>query len=437
MTWRLNICYGITSRGTAFFLAAWMLVSCDIVQSQTIRDIGTDSRLSGNSETISPLQKSFDQPDPSDFEALLQSGIKAPTGGWDTWIWKAFKMRDIRKMRILLSHGVRPSSPARPGSSMVEIAARTGQTGLVKLLLDYGCPPGQALWIACDRGDSQLVEVLLASGASPTSTRFPSKDTPLSTVIRLRHDAVALKLLEYGADPKLAIPEGQSTLHFAVAMGCPLTVKHLLDAGGNPNAPFSQPVSPAFFRLFRPGAMRWMLKMDRNPTLLMASADVGNIQIARYLIQAGAKKTPRTRTPGMWAINFAANRGDVRMMRLLLGQDPYHEDRIIEISLSQQKAVMFDHEGKEIFKTKVSTGKRGFSTPAGEYVITNKHRDWTSTLYHASMPYFQRLSCADFGMHQGVVPDYPASHGCIRVPAANASKLFGVTQVGDRVRILK
>ncbi|RYD18972.1 MAG: L,D-transpeptidase, partial [Verrucomicrobiaceae bacterium] len=78
----------------------------------------------------------------------------------------------------------------------------------------------------------------------------------------------------------------------------------------------------------------------------------------------------------------------------------------------------------------------GFSTPTGEYVITNKYRDWTSTLYDASMPYFQRLSCGDFGLHQGNVPGYPASHGCIRVPAGNAQKLFTLTQAGDRVRIL-
>ena len=52
------------------------------------------------------------------------------------------------------------------------------------------------------------------------------------------------------------------------------------------------------------------------------------------------------------------------------------------------------------------------------------------------MPYFQRLSCGDFGLHQGVVPGYPASHGCIRVPAGNAEKLFSLTKTGDRVLIL-
>ena len=51
------------------------------------------------------------------------------------------------------------------------------------------------------------------------------------------------------------------------------------------------------------------------------------------------------------------------------------------------------------------------------------------------MPYFQRLSCGDFGLHQGYVPKYPASHGCIRVPAGKASELFSLTRRGDRVRI--
>jgi lipoprotein-anchoring transpeptidase ErfK/SrfK len=138
----------------------------------------------------------------------------------------------------------------------------------------------------------------------------------------------------------------------------------------------------------------------------------------------------------MWPLNFASRRGDVPMMRLILGRDPKREDRHIEVRLSEQRARLFDAQGNELFSTKVSTGRKGFSTPTGEFVITNKNREWTSTIYHASMPYFQRLSCSDFGLHQGVVPGYPASHGCIRVPAGNAAKLFAMTEEGDRVRIL-
>ena len=107
-----------------------------------------------------------------------------------------------------------------------------------------------------------------------------------------------------------------------------------------------------------------------------------------------------------------------------------------QVHLAEQRARLLDADGKELFTTRVSTGRKGFSTPTGEFVITDKNRDWTSTIYHASMPYFQRLNCSDFGLHQGNVPGYPASHGCIRVPEGNAAKLFTLTQAGDRVVIL-
>ena len=168
----------------------------------------------------------------------------------------------------------------------------------------------------------------------------------------------------------------------------------------------------------------------------MLAIDSGEIQTTRYLLKAGAKTQVYTRTAKLWPMNFATDRKDVKMMRLLLGKDPQREERQIVIHLAEQRARLLDADGKELFTTRVSTGRKGFSTPTGEFVITDKNRDWTSTIYHASMPYFQRLNCSDFGLHQGNVPGYPASHGCIRVPEGNAAKLFTLTQAGDRVVIL-
>jgi hypothetical protein len=51
------------------------------------------------------------------------------------------------------------------------------------------------------------------------------------------------------------------------------------------------------------------------------------------------------------------------------------------------------------------------------------------------MPFMQRVTNSGVAMHQGVVPGYPASHGCIRLPAAFARNLFGITDVGARVII--
>ncbi|MES2660259.1 MAG: ankyrin repeat domain-containing protein [Verrucomicrobiota bacterium] len=387
---------------------------------------------SGNSPT--PLERAFTADTPELFQVFLDHGAKPPGGSWNEWLWKAFEKQDHEAARVLLANGARATD--RGGLRMVEAAALARDAGLVKLLTDFGNPAGNALYHSAVRGDLEITGLLVACGVPVNVTRIPSLDTPLSAAIRRKHDKVAAFLLQNGADFSLRLPEGQTPLHLAIATGCHRTVKELLDAGADPNTPFDLPVSPAFLKSVRPGVLRWVLKYDRNVTPLMLASDSGVIQSARHLMRAGAKGDVRTRSTNIWPINFASRRNDVKMMRLFLGRDPLNEERRIEIRLSEQRARVFDAMGNEIFTTKVSTGKKGHDTPTGEYVITNKYRDWQSTLYHASMPYFQRLSCGDFGLHQGNVPNYPASHGCIRVPAGNAQKLFTMTQSGDRVNII-
>ncbi len=398
--------------------------------------IGADPNLRHHQAgTATSLQQVFANPQPALFEVFLNHGAKPPEGRWDSWLWQAFHHRDLQKARLLLSHGAGNPGRASNGRSLVEEAVMAGEMSFVKLYLDYGFPAGRALHIASVRGDHDAVDLLLACGVSPDITLWPSRDSALSIAIRARHDRVAELLVKHGARTDLAPPEGQTIFLLAVATGCHRTVKRLLDSGADPNQPFELPVSEEFIKQVRKGVMRWVLKKDRNATPLMLAVDSGSIQTARHLMSADARISVKTRTSGLWPINFASRRGDVRMMRLLLGRDPFREERRIEISLSEQRARIFDAGGNEIWTTKVSTGRKGFATPTGEYAITNKYRDWTSTLYDARMPYFQRLSCGDFGLHQGNVPGYPASHGCIRVPSGNAAKLFSMTQTGDRVNI--
>ncbi|RYD32778.1 MAG: hypothetical protein EOP87_12250, partial [Verrucomicrobiaceae bacterium] len=384
----------------------------------------------------SPLERTFAEGHLGFFRLFVEHGTKPPGGSWDPWLWKACEARNHEAARLLLTQGAKAWTRGRQGLYPVEIAALADDATLVKMLADYGNPTGNALYHACARGNEEMAGLLMSCGAPVDVTLVPSLDTPLGAAIRGKHDGIATLLIEHGANVRVRLPEGQSALHLAVATGCHLTVKHLLDAGADANAPFETPVSPEFLKRMRLGFARWSLKYDKNVTLLMVASDSGNVNCARALIRAGAKMNVRTKATNTWPINFASRQHDVRMMRLFLGKDPAKEERRIEISISEQRARLLDSEGKELFVTKVSTGRKGFSTPTGEYVITNKYKDWTSTLYDASMPYFQRLSCGDFGLHQGNVPGYPASHGCIRVPAGNAQKLFTLTQAGDRVRIL-
>jgi hypothetical protein len=52
------------------------------------------------------------------------------------------------------------------------------------------------------------------------------------------------------------------------------------------------------------------------------------------------------------------------------------------------------------------------------------------------MPYMQRITWSGVAMHAGVLPGYPASHGCIRLPHEFAVKLFGLTRMGARVLVM-
>ena len=136
----------------------------------------------------------------------------------------------------------------------------------------------------------------------------------------------------------------------------------------------------------------------------------------------------------MLALYIAAETGQWRCTQILLGGGPSPDELRIEISLASQRVALIKN-GVPMFRTECSTGRRGYSTRSGEFVITSKERNHRSTIYKVEMPYFMRLSCLDFGMHAGMVPNYPASHGCIRLPPEAARKFFSEIPIGTLVTV--
>jgi lipoprotein-anchoring transpeptidase ErfK/SrfK len=108
---------------------------------------------------------------------------------------------------------------------------------------------------------------------------------------------------------------------------------------------------------------------------------------------------------------------------------------IISISIDHQKVRVYDSNGL-FAEAPVSTGMKGHPTPMGVFSIIQKHRMHHSNIYSgAPMPYMQRITWSGVAMHQGVLPGYPASHGCIRMPAAFAVKMWNWTKMGARVLV--
>jgi lipoprotein-anchoring transpeptidase ErfK/SrfK len=106
---------------------------------------------------------------------------------------------------------------------------------------------------------------------------------------------------------------------------------------------------------------------------------------------------------------------------------------IIAISINKQNLRIYDANGF-FAETPVSTGMRGHSTPMGAFSIIQKQKYHRSNIYSgAPMPFMERITWSGIAMHAGVLPGYPASHGCIRMPMAFAVKMYGWTRMGARV----
>lgn len=134
----------------------------------------------------------------------------------------------------------------------------------------------------------------------------------------------------------------------------------------------------------------------------------------------------------------------------------------IVVDLSEQRAYFY--KGDEVVgESKCSSGKNGFRTPPGEYKVTQKDRHHKSNLYGtivgagggtvksdadmskmkipagctfagAKMPFYMRFHNG-YGLHAGRVPNYPASHGCVRLPAFMAGHFFQHSVIGTPVTV--
>jgi lipoprotein-anchoring transpeptidase ErfK/SrfK len=106
---------------------------------------------------------------------------------------------------------------------------------------------------------------------------------------------------------------------------------------------------------------------------------------------------------------------------------------VIAVSIQKQQVKIYDANGF-FAEAPVSTGMPGHPTPMGVFSVIEKDRYHHSNIYSgAPMPFMQRITWSGVAMHAGVLPGYPASHGCIRMPESFAVKMWGWTKMGARV----
>lgn len=330
-----------------------------------------------------------------------------------------------------------PNSELRP----VLLAIRGNNKAMFDALMTHDVDTTDCVWESITQDRGEMLESLLSSGVS---CEIPGEDgdTPLVSLVRSGGKVDLVKiLLDYGADPDQYTKEGQRLLFMALVEHRSESIFAMLNHENKPDvkSPMSFPVSDSFRKLYsKKGLLDWYCKNVRDVTPLMVGIMCDDVPVVERMIALGAERNKRT-TVKVYPIQIACDMKNIAMQQLILGvphQDNQQKRNFI-IDLSEQM-VYFYQNGALSKKSRCSTGKSGFRTRTGEYVITDKEKNKVSNIYKgAKMPYFQRFSCDDFGFHEGNVGSRYASHGCIRLPMSVAKSFFYSAKVGDRVLIRK
>lgn len=315
---------------------------------------------------------------------------------------------NTQAVKLLLEKKVALDVTSADGRTALHHAVSTGRVEITHRLLLAKAQPDLAdgekvtpLMIAVDEGSYKQAELLLQAGAN-ANQYSPQLQQPLlvGEIGRGRNEFVSL-LLQYGADPNTMMDE-------------------------------SVKLSPEFGKMVAGKA----ITNDSKITALMLACALGREDMVRRLV---AHRAELYRRSGKWkrvALDFAAFNREVGAMQILFGKTPSERALRLEVSLSKQTVTAYQ-DGKVIAVSPVSTGRAGYRTPTGVYVVTHKYEHWISTLYHAPMPYFMRLSCGAFGLHAGALPGYPASHGCIRMPMERVKEYFQFVELGTVCTIVE
>lgn len=421
---------------------------------------GTDPSFSGEG-TEAPLLVAVGNGNLAIAHQLIAAGAQLDARAL---LAKSYESRDDPLMSLLLNSGADPESTL-PGTSVrvFDTAVRDGATGAVRTLLAAGAKIGDNLWAALLTGQDDLIRLILDAGADPRQpgpnrqdpldycltqgrygaarvllagganpdARFDENESWLSKAVREGNSDVALALVESGATVKDVLAnDGHTLIGWAIANGMTETALALVKAGIDPNTEERSPASVAFREKFESTTFRYHLQVDSRIRPLMMAAAQRNHEIAQALMDGGAKGNAYSRKY-LFAASIGAWFKDVKMQQIaLLGKVPKVQPRKLLVNLSTQRVTLYEN-GVATYSTPCSTGRSGYRTPPGEYVISDRNRNHMSSIYHSSMPFFQRFSFSAFGIHEGALPGYPASHGCIRLTHEGARYLFSKLEVGD------
>jgi lipoprotein-anchoring transpeptidase ErfK/SrfK len=176
----------------------------------------------------------------------------------------------------------------------------------------------------------------------------------------------------------------------------------------------------------------------------------------------GPRQPRPTPQPMRKASALISRQAPLKVNESLLKQATPDNTRIV-VSIPKQRAYLMIGE-KIVADGPISSGRRGHESPTGHKHVLEKDPNHHSSLYGdfvdssgrtvrggvsarsdsapsgthfagAPMKWFLRLTEDGVGMHVGILPGYPASHGCIRQSVDGAKLIYDHVKVGTSVDV--
>jgi lipoprotein-anchoring transpeptidase ErfK/SrfK len=172
------------------------------------------------------------------------------------------------------------------------------------------------------------------------------------------------------------------------------------------------------------------------------------------------RREPQPGPPLKAAGELIRRQDPINVSARLLAQTTPDNSRI-RVSIAKQRAYLLLGD-EVVIDSPISSGKTARPTPTGSFHVLQKDLAHHSTVYGdfvdsagrtvrrgvsmhidsapsgthfvgAAMKWYMRLTDDGVGMHVGILPGYPASHGCIRMPSTAAEMFYNHVKVGTPV----
>ncbi|XP_071109941.1 uncharacterized protein [Haliotis cracherodii] len=236
-------------------------------------------------------------------------------------------------VKLLLDKGADVSTQDDDGKTPLHMAAPRGSSETVKLLLDHGADVSTQdkdsktpLHLAATSGSSETVKLLLAQGAH-VSTKDRNGDAPLHMAAPRGSSETVKLLLNKGADVSTQDIFRKTPLHLAVECGSSETVKLLLERGADVSTQDDDGKAPLHLAAKSGRSETVKLLLDKGAdvsaqdgyrrTPLYMAAMSGSSETVKLLLDKGADVSTQdkeSKTP----LYMAAKSGRSETVKLLL-----------------------------------------------------------------------------------------------------------------------